>query len=74
MDKVDRSDQPHCAIINFSISVHPVLKDGSLDPKPLTSEQLSSLGIGSRAVVKVDGANKNLCIKNLTNKLEKFNG
>ena len=45
MDKVDRSDQPHCAIINFSIAVHPVLKDGSLDPKPLTAEQLSSLGI-----------------------------
>ena len=36
MSETNRADIPHAAIINFTIAVHKVLKDGSLDPIPVS--------------------------------------
>ena len=74
MSELVRTDVPHSAIIKVSIKVHKQLKDGSLEPKYLSAEELNRLGIAPCAEMRVDGFDKNSCVNNIKNKLEKLNG
>ena len=74
MSELNRSDIPHSAVIKIQIKVHQQLKDGSLNPKYLSVDELNKLGIAPCAEMRVDGFDKNSCIKNVLKKLEKLNG
>ena len=74
MSETNRSDIPHTAVINFTIVVHKVLKDGSLDPIPVSVEELNKYGIAPKASIKIDGVDRASCIDNIKKRLEKFNG
>lgn len=74
MSETDRADIPHMAIINFTIVVHKVLKDGSLDPIPVSTQELNKYQIAPKASIKIDGVDRASCIDNIKKRLEKFNG
>jgi len=74
MNKPNRVDVPHTAVINVQIKVHKTLKDGSLDPIPLTSKELNRYGIGPCASMKIEGFDMISCIKKTKEKLEGLNG
>jgi hypothetical protein len=74
MSELVRADVPYSAIIKVSIKVHKQLKDGSLEPKYLSAEELNRLGIAPCAEMRIDGFDKNSCVKNIKDKLEKLNG
>tara|TARA_R110002167_G_C12447461_1_gene631428 strand:+ start:213 stop:437 length:225 start_codon:yes stop_codon:yes gene_type:complete len=74
MSETNRADIPHTAVINFTIAVHKVLKDGSLDPIPVSTDELNKYAIAPNASIKVDGVDRASCIDNIKKKLEKFNG
>ena len=74
MSETNRADIPHTAVINFTIVVHKVLKDGSLDPIPVSMEELNKYGIAPKASIKIDGVDRASCIDNTKKRLEKFNG
>ena len=74
MSETNRADIPHTAVINFTIAVHKVLKDGSLDPIPVSVEELNRYGIAPHADIKIDGLDRASCMNNIKKRLEKFNG
>jgi|TARA_R110002020_G_scaffold258231_1_gene471952 hypothetical protein len=74
MSDLSRSEIPHSAIVKVSIKVHKQLKDGSLEPSYLPVEELNRLGIAPFAEMRIDGFDKNSCVKNVLDKLEKLNG
>jgi len=74
MNKPNRTDVPHTAVINVQIKVHKTFKDGSLDPIPMTNKELNRYGIGTCASMKIEGFDKISCIKKIKEKLEKLNG
>tara|TARA_R110000824_G_scaffold373162_1_gene563425 strand:- start:280 stop:504 length:225 start_codon:yes stop_codon:yes gene_type:complete len=74
MSETNRADIPHAAVINFTIAVHKILKDGSLDPTPVSTEELNRYGIGPHADIKIDGIDRAACIDKIKKKLEKLNG
>jgi hypothetical protein len=74
MSETNRADIPHAAIINFTITVHKVLKDGSLDPIPVSTQELNKYEIAPKASIKIDGVDRASCIDNIKKRLEKFNG
>ena len=74
MSELTRSDVPHSAVIRVQIKVHQQLKDGSLNPRYLSADELNKLGIAPYAEMRIDGFDKNSCVKNVLNKLEKLNG
>ena len=82
MSDLTRSEVPHSAVIRIQIKIHQQLKDGSLSPKYLSVDglgdvykrQLNKLGIAPCAEMKIDGFDRNSCVKNVLDKLEKLNG
>tara|TARA_Y100001970_G_C13961514_1_gene713401 strand:+ start:649 stop:873 length:225 start_codon:yes stop_codon:yes gene_type:complete len=74
MSELKRSDTPHTAIVKISISVHKQLKDGSIDPTPVSTSDLNKCGIAPFADLRIDGFDKVSCIKNTLKRLEKLNG
>ena len=74
MSETNRADIPHTAVINFTIAVHKVLKDGSLDPIPISTQELNKYEIAPKASIKIDGVDRASCINNIKKRLEKFNG
>tara|TARA_R110000744_G_scaffold3161_1_gene12255 strand:+ start:1140 stop:1364 length:225 start_codon:yes stop_codon:yes gene_type:complete len=74
MSELSRANVPHGAIIKVSIKVHQQLKDGSLDPRHLSVEELNHFGIAPCAEMRIDGFDRNSCVKNIKDKLEKLNG
>ena len=74
MSELTRSDVPHSAVVRIQIKVHQQLKDGSLNPRYLSTDELNKLGIAPYAEMRIDGFDKNSCVKNVLNKLEKLNG
>ena len=49
MSELTRSDVPHSAVIRVQIKVHQQLKDGSLNPRYLSTDELNKLGIAPYA-------------------------
>jgi|TARA_A100001391_G_C5066764_1_gene277366 hypothetical protein len=74
MSDLTRSEVPHSAVIRIQIKIHQQLKDGSLSPKYLSVDELNKLGIAPCAEMKIDGFDRNSCVKNVLDKLEKLNG
>ena len=58
MSELKRSDTPHTAIVKISISVHKQLKDGSIDPTPVSTSDLNKCGIAPFADLRIDGFDK----------------
>lgn len=72
--KTERYQYPHTAVLKFQIKVHKVLREGGLDPVPVSDEELRKYGIDKFAVMSVSGFDKADCIKQVKQKLEALNG
>ena len=58
----------------FQIKVHKVLREGGLDPVPVSDEELRKYGIDKFAAISIEGFDKADCIKKVKQKLEALNG
>jgi hypothetical protein len=59
----------HKAIIVLKVTVHEILESGEFDAHLVSQEDLAKYDIKSKAVITVEGYDKNNCLKRLKDKL-----
>lgn len=67
-----RKNKPHVALVEFTIKVHPMSADGTLDP-PVKTIELAKMGMNEAGVLQVRGASFVDAAKKLDKLLKELN-
>ncbi len=71
MQREKRNVGPHVGVVKFSIYVHRILPDGSIDPEVINCADLfKDHEISNQAEIYIEGYDKWNCVEKIKQKLE----
>lgn len=71
MERERRNVGPHVGVVKFSIYVHRILPDGSIDPEIINcSDLFKDHQISNQAEIYIEGYDKWNCVEKIKQKLE----
>ena len=73
-ERIKKNTLPHIAIIKFSVFVHRMMPDGSIEPEPIDcSDLFKEFHMAKNAEIHVQGFDKWDCVEKIKQTLERTN-